>query len=33
MKINSQYYGINVEPTSRLIFKYQGLIKKFLELF
>jgi hypothetical protein len=33
MKINDQYFGINIGPTSKLIFKYQELTKKFLELF
>jgi len=32
-EINCQYHGINVGPTSRLIFKYQELTRKFLELF
>jgi hypothetical protein len=33
MKINGQHSGINIGPTSRLIFKYQELTIKFLELF
>jgi len=33
LKINGQYFGINIEPTSRLLFKYQELTRKFLESF
>jgi hypothetical protein len=33
MRINGQYFDINVEPTSRVTLKYQKLTKKFLELF
>jgi hypothetical protein len=33
MRINGQYYGINNELISMLIFKYQELTRKFLELF
>jgi hypothetical protein len=33
MKINGQYLVINVEPTSRLVFKYHKLTRKFSELF
>jgi hypothetical protein len=33
MRINGQYYDINAGLTSRLIFKYQELTKKLLELF
>jgi hypothetical protein len=33
MKINDQYSSTNVGSTSRLVFKYQGLTIKFLELF
>jgi len=32
-RINGQYSIINIRPTSRLIFKYQELIIKFLEFF
>jgi hypothetical protein len=28
MRINGQYSGINVGPTSRLVFKYQKLTRK-----
>jgi len=33
LKINGQYFGINIGPTSKLIFKYQGLTRKFSECF
>ena len=33
MRINGQYYDINIGPINRLIFKYQELTRKFLELF
>jgi len=33
LKINGQYFGINIGPTSKLIFKYQGLTRKFSEFF
>ena len=33
MRINAQYFGINVEPISRLLFKYQELTIKLYELF
>ena len=33
MKINGQDSGINIGPISKLIFKYQELIRKFLKLF
>jgi len=33
MRINGQHSDINIGLTSRLIFKYQKLIRKFLKLF
>jgi hypothetical protein len=33
MRINDQCSGINDGPTNRLVFKYQELIIKFLEIF
>ena len=33
MKINGQHFDINAGPTNELIFKYQELTKKNLELF
>jgi len=33
MKINGQDSGINIGPISKLIFKYQELIRKILKLF
>ena len=33
MKINVQYYDINIGPIYGLIFKYQELTRKFSELF
>jgi hypothetical protein len=33
MKINSQHLGINIGPLSKLVFKYQELIRNFLKLF
>jgi len=33
MRINGQYFGINVGLASRLVFKYQKLTQKFSELF
>jgi hypothetical protein len=33
LKTNGQHSSINIEPTSRLSFKYQGLTRKFSELF
>jgi hypothetical protein len=33
MRINDKYSGINVGHTSRLIFKYQDLTRKFSKLF
>ena len=33
MRINGQYSNINIGPTSKLVFKYQELTRKFSELF
>ena len=33
MIINGQYSGINIGPTSKLVFKYQELTKRISELF
>jgi len=33
MRINDQHCGINIEPISRLGFKYYKLTRKFSELF
>jgi hypothetical protein len=33
MKINGQYYDINIGSINRLVFKYYELTRKFLELF
>ena len=33
MRINGRYSGINVRPTSKLVYKYQKFVKKFSELF